>query len=423
MICSIRNEPSHQIVQDGLKILANLEHRGAVGADPKAGDGAGILIQLPHGFFSQEVSGSGFELPAAGEYGVGQIFMPQDKNCHALIEAIYEEAALSEGLTVLGWRDVPVDSEVLGESVKPTEPVHRQVFLTREDAAMPGDTFERKLYVTRKIASNLVHDRHPEIADEHYPVSLSSRTIVYKGLVLADGVAAYYRDLKDERVVSALALVHQRFSTNTFPSWPLAHPYRMVCHNGEINTLRGNTNWMAARQATMSSPVYGPDMEKLWPISYEGQSDSACFDNALELLYLGGYSLPHAMMMLIPEAWAGNTLMDDKLRSFYEYNAALMEPWDGPAAIAFTDGKVIGATLDRNGLRPARYLETKDGRIMLASEMGVLDIPEHEIVRKWRLQPGKMLLIDLEQGAIISDDELKGQLADSHPYDEWLAKA
>lgn len=423
MICSIKNVPSHKIVEDGLKILANLEHRGAVGADPKAGDGAGILIQLPHVFFAQEVSRLGFELPAAGAYGVGQIFMPQDKNCHALIEAVYAEAASSEGLAVLGWRDVPVDSEILGETVKPTEPVHRQVFLASNDTALQGDAFERKLYVMRKVASNLVHERHPEFADEHYPVSLSSRTIVYKGLVLADGVAAYYRDLKDERVVSALALVHQRFSTNTFPSWPLAHPYRMVCHNGEINTLRGNTNWMAARQATMSSPVYGPDMEKLWPISYEGQSDSACFDNALELLYLGGYSLPHAMMMLIPEAWAGNTLMDDKLRSFYEYNAALMEPWDGPAAIAFTDGKVIGATLDRNGLRPARYLETKDGRILLASEMGVLDIPEHEIVRKWRLQPGKMLLIDLEQGTIISDDELKGQLADSHPYDEWLAKA
>ncbi|HCP01833.1 MAG TPA: glutamate synthase large subunit, partial [Rhodospirillaceae bacterium] len=283
------------------------------------------------------------------------------------------------------------------------------------------DTFERKLYVMRKSASIHIRRKYPDWASEYYPVSCSSRTIVYKGLVLADGVAQYYKDLQDERVISALALVHQRFSTNTFPSWPLAHPYRMICHNGEINTVRGNNNWMAARQATMSSPTFGEDMQKLWPISFEGQSDSACLDNALELLYQGGYSLPHAMMMMIPEAWAGNPLMDETLRGFYEYNAALMEPWDGPAAIAFTDGKVIGATLDRNGLRPARYLETKDGYVLLASEMGVLDIPEENIARKWRLQPGKMLLIDLEEGKTISDEELKASLAESHPYKEWLA--
>ena len=421
MICSIRNEASRKIVEDGLNILCNLEHRGAVGADPKAGDGAGILIQLPHEFFAAEAKALGFDLPEPNHYGVAHLFMPRDDNHRAAIEEAYEAAAREEGLEILGWRDVPVDSSILGESVKPTEPVHRQVFIARGDGIADDDDFERKLYVARKIASNNLRANHPDAAVGYYPVSCSSRTIVYKGLVLADGVAQYYRDLQDERVVSALALVHQRFSTNTFPSWPLAHPYRMICHNGEINTLRGNFNWMAARQATMSSPVFGDDMEKLWPISYEGQSDSACFDNALELLFQGGYSLPQAMMMLIPEAWAGNPLMDDTLRAFYEYNAALMEPWDGPAAIAFTDGRVIGATLDRNGLRPARYLETKDGYVLLASEMGVLDIPEENIVRKWRLQPGKMLLIDLEQGKIVSDEDLKADLANSHPYKEWLA--
>ena len=411
MICSIKNKASRKIVEDGLKILCNLEHRGAVGADPKAGDGAGILIQIPHAFFAAQTKTLGFDLPKVGHYGIAQLFLPKKKADRVIIENAYVAAAESEGLTVLGWRDVPVDSSVLGKSVKPTEPHHRQLFLGRGKAIKDEETFERKLYLTRKVASNQIITQHPKIAPKHYPVSCSCRTIVYKGLVLADGVISYYLDLQDKSVVSALALVHQRFSTNTFPSWPLAHPYRMICHNGEINTLRGNYNWMAARQANMSSPKFGDDMEKLWPISYEGQSDSACFDNALELLYLGGYSLPHAMMMLIPEAWAGNPLMSDKLRSFYQYNAALMEPWDGPAAIAFTDGKVIGATLDRNGLRPARYLETKDGTLLLASELGVLDIPEEDIIRKWRLQPGKMLMIDLEKGKIISDEDLKNELA------------
>ncbi|MGB0573335.1 MAG: glutamate synthase large subunit [Alphaproteobacteria bacterium] len=421
MICSIRNERSRKIVEDGLNILCNLEHRGAVGADPKAGDGAGILIQLPHEFFAAEVEALGFELPQPNHYGVAHLFLPRDKAQQELVEAAYQAAAEREGMSILGWRDVPVDSSILGETVKPTEPSHRQVFIARGETIADDDGFERKLYVMRKSASSYIRANYPEWAGEYYPASCSSRTIVYKGLVLADGVVQYYKDLQDERVISALALVHQRFSTNTFPSWPLAHPYRMICHNGEINTLRGNNNWMAARQATMSSPIFGDDMEKLWPISYEGQSDSACFDNALELLYQGGYSLPHAMMMMIPEAWAGNPLMDDQLRSFYEYHAALMEPWDGPAAIAFTDGKVIGATLDRNGLRPARYLETKDGFVLLASEMGVLDIPEENIARKWRLQPGKMLLIDLEKGKTISDEDLKNELVASHPYREWLA--
>ncbi len=419
MICSIKNEASHKIVQNGLEILRNLEHRGAVGADPKAGDGAGILIQIPHDFFKAEVS---FDLPEVGEYGIGQLFTPKDDALRDAIETAYAEAARGEGLKVIGWRDVPVDSDVLGESVQVTEPRHRQVFIARGEGVPAGDDFERKLFVARKVASNRIRTELVEAAADYYPVSCSSRTIVYKALTLADGLAQYYKDLQDTRVVSSLALVHQRFSTNTFPSWPLSHPYRMICHNGEINTLRGNYNWMAARQATMSSPVFGDDMQKLWPISYEGQSDSACFDNALELLFQGGYSLPHAMMMLIPEAWAGNPLMDETRRAFYEYNAALMEPWDGPAAICFTDGRVIGATLDRNGLRPARYLETKDGYVLMASEMGVLDIAESNIKRKWRLQPGKMLLIDLEAGKIVSDDDLKADLATRHPYKGWLAK-
>ena len=422
MICSIKNERSRKIVEDGLDILCNLEHRGAVGADPKAGDGAGILIQLPHEFFAAVTADLDFKLPAPNHYGVAQLFMSRDDAHRGTIEAAFQMAAEQEGMEILGWRDVPVDSSVLGETVKPTEPAHRQVFIARGDGFADDDAFERKLYVFRKVASHHLRENNPEVMADYYVSSCSSRTVVYKGLVLADGLSQYYEDLRDERVISALALVHQRFSTNTFPSWPLAHPYRMICHNGEINTLRGNTNWMAARQATMSSATFGDDMQKLWPISIEGQSDSACFDNALELLYQGGYSLPHAMMMMIPEAWAGNPLMDETSRAFYEYSAALMEPWDGPAAIAFTDGRVIGATLDRNGLRPARFLETKDGYVLLASEMGVLDIPEENIARKWRLQPGKMLLIDLEQGKTISDEDLKAELANSHPYKEWLAQ-
>ena len=423
MICSIKNERSRKIVEDGLEILRNLEHRGAVGADPKAGDGAGILIQLPHEFFAAEAKTLGFELPKPNHYGVAQLFTPRDESLRESIEAAYEAAARQEGLEVIGWRDVPVDTEVLGDSVKVTEPVHRQCFIARGADMKDDDTFERKLFVARKVASNKIRSEHAEAAADYYPVSCSSRTIVYKALTLADGLSQYFKDLQDERVISALALVHQRFSTNTFPSWPLAHPYRMLCHNGEINTMRGNYNWMAARQATMASPVFGDDMQKLWPISYEGQSDTACFDNALELLFQGGYSMPHAMMMMIPEAWAGNPLMDETRRAFYEYNAALMEPWDGPAAMCFTDGRVIGATLDRNGLRPARYLETKDGYVLMASEMGVLDIPESNILRKWRLQPGKMLLIDLEQGKMISDEDLKADLASRHPYQEWLARS
>ncbi|MBR1221995.1 glutamate synthase large subunit [Bradyrhizobium sp. U87765 SZCCT0131] len=418
-IANIKGKKSHQIVSDALSILCNLEHRGAVGADPRAGDGAGILVQIPHGFFARKAKELGFTLPAPGQYAVGAVFMPREKPWREVIQSIVSERIKSEGLTLLGWRDVPTDNSSLGETVKPTEPSHMQVFIGCDDCA-DQDDFERRLYILRKSISNAIYQRRERSLAGYYPVSMSCRTVVYKGMFLADQLGKYYPDLHEPDFESALALVHQRFSTNTFPTWSLAHPYRMIAHNGEINTLRGNVNWMAARQASVSSERFGEDIEKLWPISYEGQSDTACFDNALEFLVQGGYSLPHAVMMMIPEAWAGNPLMDEKRRAFYEYHAALMEPWDGPAAIAFTNGLQIGATLDRNGLRPARYLVTKDDRIVMASEMGVLKIPEDQIVTKWRLQPGKMLLVDLEKGRLIPDDEIKASLAQSHPYREWL---
>ncbi len=422
LLANINNIKSHRVVKDALNILKNLEHRGAVGADPKAGDGAGIMIQIPHEFFVEESKRSGFDLPAAGQYGVGYLFMPREAVYRQDIERIWWETAREEGLKVLGWRDVPVNKSVLGYSVKATEPVHRQVFIGKGPTIRNEAHLERKLFICRKVVSNRIIEVLGNKARTYYPVSVSSRTIVYKGLVLGAELDHYYIDLRDERVTSALALVHQRFSTNTFPSWPLAHPYRFVCHNGEINTVRGNFNWMAARQANMKSEVLGEDLSKLWPISYEGQSDTAIFDNAFELLTMGGYSLPHAMMMMIPEAWAGNPLMDEDRRAFYEHHAAMMEPWDGPAAMVFTDGKLIGATLDRNGLRPSRYVTTDDGFVMLASEMGCLPIDDATITHKWRLQPGKMLLIDLEQKRIISDDELKKKLSTTNPYKEWLKK-
>jgi glutamate synthase (NADPH/NADH) large chain len=420
-IADIKGRQSHQIVEDGLKILENLEHRGAVGADPRAGDGAGILVQMPHKFFAKEAKRLGFTLPELGQYAAGYLFMPHDKAQREFIQQIYAEEIAREGMTPLGWREVPKDNSSLGWSVKPTEPFHLQVFIGRGTKTKTDEEFERRLYVLRKTISGRIYQSRERSVSGYYPVSISSRTMIYKGMFLADQLGSYYPDLHDADFESAIALVHQRFSTNTFPSWPLAHPYRMICHNGEINTLRGNNNWMASRQASVSSPLFGDDIQKLWPISYEGQSDTACFDNALEFLVQGGYSMAHAMMMLIPEAWAGNPLMSEERRAFYEYHAALMEPWDGPAAIAFTDGRQIGATLDRNGLRPARYLVTDDHRIIMASEAGVLPVPEEKIVQKWRLQPGKMLLVDTVEGRIIADEEIKAELAKLHPYKEWLA--
>ncbi|QDP23788.1 glutamate synthase large subunit [Bradyrhizobium cosmicum] len=421
-IANIKGKKSHEIVSDALNILCNLEHRGAVGADPRAGDGAGILVQIPHAFFSRKAGELGFTLPQPGEYAIGALFLPRDTAWRNVIKSIIADQIKEEGLTLLGWRDVPTDNSSLGVTVKPTEPACMQVFIGRNGTAKTEDDFERRLYILRKSISQAIYQRRDRGLAGYYPCSMSCRTVIYKGMFLADQLGKYYPDLHEKDFESALALVHQRFSTNTFPAWSLAHPYRMIAHNGEINTLRGNTNWMAARQASVSSELYGKDINRLWPISYEGQSDTACFDNALEFLVQGGYSLPHAVMMMIPEAWAGNPLMDETRRAFYEYHAALMEPWDGPAAIAFTDGRKIGATLDRNGLRPARYLVTKDDRIVMASEMGVLTIPEDQIITKWRLQPGKMLLVDLEQGRLIPDDEIKADLARSHPYKEWLER-
>ncbi|MGV1847509.1 MULTISPECIES: glutamate synthase large subunit [unclassified Rhizobium] len=421
-VAHMKGQKSHQIVQDGLFILENLTHRGAVGADPLMGDGAGILVQIPDRFFREEMALQGVTLPAIGDYGVGHFFLPQDEMLIAHFKKTVEDVIAEEGQVLLGFRDVPVDNSSLSkaEHIAATEPHHVQVFIGIGRDAASHDEFERRLFTLRKVISNRIYAEYDGEESGFYPVSLSSKTIVYKGMFLAYQVGAYYKDLTDPRFESAVALVHQRFSTNTFPSWKLAHPYRMVAHNGEINTLRSNVNWMAARQASVSSPLFGEDISKLWPISYEGQSDTACFDNALEFLVRGGYSMAHAVMMLIPEAWAGNQSMAPDRKAFYEYHAALMEPWDGPAAVAFTDGTQIGATLDRNGLRPARYLVTNDDRVIMASEAGVLPVPEENIIQKWRLQPGKMLLIDMDKGRIVSDDEVKSELATKHPYRKWL---
>ncbi|MCA3134040.1 MAG: glutamate synthase subunit alpha [Rhodocyclaceae bacterium] len=419
-IAHIRGHKSHTVVGQGLQILRNLTHRGAVGADPLAGDGAGILLQIPDALLREEMDSQGVELPPPGRYGVGMVFLPQEPASRIACEQEIERAARAEGQVVLGWRDVPRDSSVLGESVKRIEPVIRQIFVGAGADVTVTDAFERKLYVVRKRAGHAIQALRLEHGKEFYVPSFSARTLVYKGMLLADQVGNYYRDLSDPRLTSALALVHQRFSTNTFPTWDLSHPFRMIAHNGEINTLRGNVNWLRAREGAISSPVLDHDLDKLWPLIYPGQSDSASFDNALELLVMAGYSLAHAMMMLIPEAWEKHSLMDASRRAFYEYHAAMMEPWDGPAAVAFTDGRQIGATLDRNGLRPARYLVTDDDMVIMASEAGVLPVPEDRIVKKWRLQPGKMFLVDLEQGRIIDDKELKDALAAAKPYREWI---
>src|SRR5256886_5505222 len=421
-IAHIKGEKSHAIVTQGLQILKNLTHRGATGADPLQGDGAGILIQLPDAFLRRACGRQAMTLPAPGQYGVGMVFLPREPASRMACEQEIERAIHAEGQVLLGWREVPTSNVGLSPRTKEVEPVIRQVFVGRGMRGMDQDALERKLYVIRKRAGHAIQALHLRHGKEFFVPSFSTRTIVYKGMLLAHQVGEYHRDLHDETMVSALAMVHQRFSTNTFPTWDLAHPFRFVCHNGEINTLRGNFNWIRAREGAIASKILGDDLAKLWPLIYEGQSDSASFDNALELLTMGGYSLAHAMMMMIPEAWAGNPLMDEDRRAFYEYHAALMEPWDGPAAMAFTDGRQIGATLDRNGFRAARYVVTVDDYIVMASVVGVLDMPEHKIAKKLRLQPGKMLLVDLEQGRIVDDDELKRTLATQKPYRQWHAR-
>ena len=420
-VAQIAGQKSHSIVTQGLKILENLDHRGAVGADPLMGDGAGILIKVPDEFYRAEMASQGIAVPATGEYGVGMVFLPKEHASRLACVQELERAIRTEGQVLLGWRDVPVDREMpMSPAVRAKEPVLRQVFIGRGPDVIVPDALERKLYVIRKTASSAIQALKLTHSREYYVPSMSCRTVIYKGLLLADQVGRYYKDLQDPRLVSALALVHQRFSTNTFPEWPLAHPYRMVAHNGEINTVKGNFNWMRAREGVMKSPVLGDDLKKLYPITFEGQSDTATFDNALELLTMSGYPLAHAVMMMIPEAWEQHTAMEPRRRAFYEYHAAMMEPWDGPAAMVFTDGRQIGATLDRNGLRPARYIVTDDGLVVMASESGVLPIPENRIVKKWRLQPGKMFLIDFEQGRIVDDEELKNQFASAKPYRQWV---
>src|SRR5690242_20098543 len=426
-VVNIKGRKSHDIVRQGLQILVNLDHRGAVGADPLVGDGAGCMIQTPDALLRDWARKTGVDLPEPGHYAVAMCFLPQDEKARNFAVKRLEHFVKVEKQRLVGWRDVPTDTTGLGAAVIERMPVIKMAIVGRNPKLADQDAFERKLLAIRKQTQNPLVDlekKHklPGLSQLYMP-SFSSRTVVYKGLLLAPQVESFYKDLQNPLTQSALCLVHQRFSTNTFPSWKLAHPYRFIAHNGEINTVRGNVNWMYARRRTMESDLIGADLDKMWPIIPHGQSDTACVDNALELLVIGGYSLSHAMMMLIPEAWAGNPLMDAKRKAFYEYHAALMEPWDGPASIAFTDGRQIGATLDRNGLRPARFLVTNDDIVVMASESGVLPIPEEKIVRKWRLQPGKMLLIDLEQGRIVEDEELKRTLAEAHPYEEWLRQA
>ena len=422
-IAHIKGQKSHSIVSQALDVLKNLRHRGAVGADPLQGDGAGILIQIPDQLYRDDMMNQGVKLPPAGEYGVGMVFLPQEAASRHACEEEIERAVAAEGQMILGWRDVPIDRSMpMSPVVREKEPVIRQVFIGHSPDVLVTDALERKLYIIRKRSSIAIANLHLKHCKEFYICSCSARTVVYKGQLLATQVGIYYRDLQDARCISSLAMIHQRFSTNTFPQWQLAHPFRYIAHNGEINTLRGNFNWILAREKHISSPVLGDDLKKLWPLIFQGQSDSASFDNAFELLTMAGYSLAQAALMLIPEAWEKNKTMNPRLRALYEYNAAMMEPWDGPAAVAFTNGRQIGAILDRNGLRPARYLETKDDLVILASESGAAVIDESRIRRRWRLEPGKILLLDLEQGRIIGNDEVKGSLAAQHPYREWIDK-
>jgi glutamate synthase (NADPH/NADH) large chain len=419
-VVNIKGERSHDILQKGLQVLDNLTHRGACGCDPRTGDGAGVLMQIPHEFFIREAQRLGFGLPPLGQYGVGQVFLPLDAARSKAAEAIVERVVREEGQKLLGWRTVPIVESACGDIARRGLPTVRQVFIGRGDGMEDQEALERKLYVIRKRVTNEAAALKLAEGELFYVCSLSAATIVYKGQLISHQIPQFYPDLGDEAIKTALVMVHQRFSTNTFPSWDRAHPYRFLCHNGEINTLRGNINWMAARQKQFASPLFGEDMRKLLPIIEPNGSDSAMFDNCLELLVRTGRSLPHAMMMMIPEAWQNDELMSPPKRAFYEYHSCLMEPWDGPASIAFTDGRRIGAVLDRNGLRPSRYLVTKDGMVVMASETGVLDIPPERVAYKGRLQPGRMFFIDTVEGRIVQDEEIKETMAARKPYRQWL---
>jgi glutamate synthase (NADPH/NADH) large chain len=411
-VVDMAGRKSNDIVRKALQVLVNLQHRGAKGCEANTGDGAGITMQIPHEFLKGECKKLGFNLPVPGNYGVGMVFLPRDPHSARWCEEIIEAAIKRAGQKLLGWRTVPTNNSPIGDSAKAVEPIFKQVFIERSQYIRSTMDFERKLYLIRK--------RVEKTTTELYFDSLSAKTLIYKGMLSAEQMETYFPDLVDPRLESALAVVHQRFSTNTFPSWSLAHPFRYISHNGEINTLRGNINWMTAREAQFASDLFGDGVKDLLPVIVDGGSDSAMFDNAVEMLVMCGRSLPHAMMMLIPEAWDGHETMSDEKKAFYEYHSCLMEPWDGPASMVFTDGTVIGATLDRNGLRPSRYCVTKDGLVVMASEVGVLDIPPENIVRKGRLQPGKMFLVDTREGRIIDDTELKQKITTEKPYRQWL---
>jgi len=421
-LVNIKGKKSNQIIRQAIDILVNLNHRGACGCEKNTGDGAGILLQMPHSFLKEVCRDSKISLPPANEYGVGMVFLPADKAERAACEKVFATIVKEEGQKLLGWRTVPTDNSSLGETAKASEPLVRQVFIGRNAKITDDMAFERKLYVIRKRAERAI--RYAGIKGGHrfYVSSLSYKTLIYKGMLMPEQVDQFYPDLLNPAMESALALVHSRFSTNTFPSWERSHPYRYMSHNGEINTLRGNINWMHARQAIFESDLFGDDIKKILPVINTDGSDSAMFDNCLELLVLGGRSLPHAVMMMIPEPWANHESMSDEKKAFYEYHSCLMEPWDGPASIAFTDGKKIGAVLDRNGLRPSRYYVTKDDMVIMASEVGVLDVPPDRVLQKGRLQPGRMFLIDTEEGRIVADEELKRKISTEQPYREWLDK-
>lgn len=421
-LANIAGNPTHGIVKQGMQVLANLTHRGACGCDPETGDGTGILLQIPDEFFRNQSDALKFDLPAKGEYGVGMIFLDRDSNKRAYMESAVSRIIAEEGQQLLGWRDVPCDNTQIGWLARESEPFIRQVFIRKADNLKDAEAFERKLYIIRKRAEGEARN-HPERAGYFYAPSFSCKTLSFKGLLIAENIDGYYTDLKDSTLKSAIALLHQRYSTNTFPSWDLAQPFRYLAHNGEINTLRGNYNWMTAREKMMHSPLFGQEIEKILPICTPGASDSATLDNVLELLVMAGRSLEHAVMMMIPEAWSGHESMSQEKIDFYEYHACLMEPWDGPASVVFTDGKKVGGVLDRNGLRPSRYLVTKDGFVVMASETGVLEeIDPANVQHKGRLQPGRMFLIDTEKGQITQDEELKREIATRKPYGEWLKK-
>ena len=419
-VANIKGRKSHTIIEQALQVLLNLDHRGACGCEVNTGDGAGILLQMPHEFLKTASKAAGIALPNPGEYGVGMVFLPPDANERREAERLFERIIVEEGQRLLGWRDIPTNNSSLGETAKASEPFMRQIFIGRNPKITDDMAFERKLYVIRKRAENTIRYGKVPGGSFFYVASLSYKTLIYKGMLMPVQVDAYYPDLKDPSMVTALALVHSRFSTNTFPSWERGHPYRYMAHNGEINTLRGNINWTRAREAMMQSELFGEDLKKVFPVINTDGSDSAMFDNVLELLVLSGRSLPHAMMMMIPEPWANHESMSDEKKAFYEFHSCLMEPWDGPASVAFTDGKKIGASLDRNGLRPSRYYVTKDDLVIMASEAGVLEVPPENVLYKGRLQPGRMFFIDTEEGRIVADEEIKNKIAAEHPYRQWL---